>query len=291
MHNTKFFSYLSLNTFMLIIIITANNLLLILVGTLGAVFCSHLILSCLYTRIPVNKSPIHHLSQNIMQKYPKVTAVLISSAIATLVGISSRIFFLWYLDLDILNFPLHPILCSINLFSINSIRSAIKLLIKEWLLPSNVLMMNSSGDGSPSSSSPSRGSPDTTGSITPGRVSPSSRSPSPTGGEISRSPSPDSIVVRPNPFGLWDRQIERDILRGSYQIYDQWRESNPNGNAIHNPNTLRERLLAYRARANIHSRGLPIDDPTNTSDLNYVRQYNSFLANNNPPFLNENVPL
>jgi hypothetical protein len=99
------------------------------------------------------------------------------------------------------------------------------------------------------------------------------------------------MVVRPNPFGLWDRQIEREIIRGSYQIYYQWRENNPNGNAIHDPNTLRERLLAYRARANIHSTGLPLDHPTNTSDLNHIRQYNSFLANNNPPFLNENVPL
>jgi len=68
-------------------------------------------------------------------------------------------------------------------------------------------------------------------------------------------------------------------------------QSNPNGNAIHDPNSLRERLLAYRARANIHSSGLPLDHPENSSNLNIIRQYNSFLANNNPPFLNENVPL
>lgn len=136
----------------MIILITGNNFLLMFVGGIGVGICSYLILNFWFTRIPGNKSALPPLSQNILQKYPKLTAVFISSSIATLVGISIRLFFLWYSGIDLLNLPLHPILCSINLFSINSIRFAIKLLLEEWLFPSNVLTMNSSGEGSRSPS-------------------------------------------------------------------------------------------------------------------------------------------
>jgi len=137
---------------MMIILITSNNFLLMFVGGLGVGICSYLLLNFWFTIIPGNKSALPPLSKNILQKYPKLTAVLISSAIATLVGISIRMFFLWYSGLDLLNFPLHPILCSINLFSFNFLRFAIKFLLEEWLLPSNVLMMNNTGEGSTSAS-------------------------------------------------------------------------------------------------------------------------------------------
>jgi len=154
MHNHKFFSYLSLITFMMIILITGNNLLLMFVGGIGVGICSYLIVNLWFTIIPGNKRALTPLSKNIVQKYPKLTAVFISSAIATLVGISIRTFFLLWKGLDLMDFPHHPILCSINLFSINSIRFGIKLWLEVWLLPSNVLMMNNAGEGSTTPSTP-----------------------------------------------------------------------------------------------------------------------------------------
>lgn len=94
-----------------------------------------------------------------------------------------------------------------------------------------------------------------------------------------------------DPFGVWNREIEIRNLRNSYGALANWRISHPNENPVHNHSTLRERLCAYRARATIHSSGLPINDPANASHLNYIQYYNNFLANNNPPFLNESVPL
>lgn len=120
------------------------------------------------------------------------------------------------------------------------------------------------------------------------RVSPISSYPYTEEGSV-RSPSPDATTI--NPFGLWNRDVERDILRRSYDMHRQWLENNPGGNAIHTPNTIRERLLAYRARAQIHSRGLPLDHSTNAQDVSYIRQYNSFIVNNNPPIFNDTVPL
>lgn len=76
---------------MMIILITGNNFLMF-VGGIGVGICSYLILNLWFTRIPVNKSALPPLSKNILQKYPKLTAVFISSAIGTLVGISIRMF-------------------------------------------------------------------------------------------------------------------------------------------------------------------------------------------------------
>jgi NADH-ubiquinone oxidoreductase chain 5 len=57
-HNPRFFSYLSLFTFMMIILVTANNLLLMFVGWEGVGICSYLLVNFWYTRIPANLSSI-----------------------------------------------------------------------------------------------------------------------------------------------------------------------------------------------------------------------------------------
>ena len=56
MHNQRFFSYLSLFTFMMIILITANNFLLMFVGWEGVGICSYLLVSFWFTRIAANQS-------------------------------------------------------------------------------------------------------------------------------------------------------------------------------------------------------------------------------------------
>ena len=55
-HNQRFFSYLSLFTFMMIILVTANNFLLMFVGWEGVAICSYLLVSFWFTRIAANQS-------------------------------------------------------------------------------------------------------------------------------------------------------------------------------------------------------------------------------------------
>lgn len=55
-HNQRFFSYLSLFTFMMIILTTGNNLILMFVGWEGVGVCSYLLVSFWFTRIAANQS-------------------------------------------------------------------------------------------------------------------------------------------------------------------------------------------------------------------------------------------
>ena len=55
-HNQRFFSYLSLFTFMMIILVTANNFLFMFVGWEGVGICSYLLVSFWFTRIAANQS-------------------------------------------------------------------------------------------------------------------------------------------------------------------------------------------------------------------------------------------
>jgi NADH-ubiquinone oxidoreductase chain 5 len=55
-HIQRFFSYLSLFTFMMIILVTANNYLLMFVGWEGVGVCSYLLVSFWFTRIAANQS-------------------------------------------------------------------------------------------------------------------------------------------------------------------------------------------------------------------------------------------
>lgn len=63
-HNQRFFSYLSLFTFMMIILVTSNNLLLMFVGWEGVGICSYLLVSFWFTRIAANQSSISALLTN-----------------------------------------------------------------------------------------------------------------------------------------------------------------------------------------------------------------------------------
>ena len=57
-HNQRFFSYLSLFTFMMIVLVTANNLLLMFVGWEGVGVCSYLLVCFWYTRVAANQSSL-----------------------------------------------------------------------------------------------------------------------------------------------------------------------------------------------------------------------------------------
>lgn len=57
-HNQRFFSYLSLFTFMMIVLVTSNNLLVMFVGWEGVGVCSYLLISFWFTRIAANQSSI-----------------------------------------------------------------------------------------------------------------------------------------------------------------------------------------------------------------------------------------
>jgi NADH-ubiquinone oxidoreductase chain 5 len=57
-HNQRFFSYLSLFTFMMVILVTGNNYLLMFVGWEGVGVCSYLLVSFWFTRIAANQSSL-----------------------------------------------------------------------------------------------------------------------------------------------------------------------------------------------------------------------------------------
>ena len=57
-HNQRFFSYLSLFTFMMIILITANNFIVMFVGWEGVGICSYLLICFWFTRIAANQSSL-----------------------------------------------------------------------------------------------------------------------------------------------------------------------------------------------------------------------------------------
>jgi len=57
-HNQRFFSYLSLFTFMMVILVTSNNYLLMFVGWEGVGVCSYLLVSFWFTRIAANQSAL-----------------------------------------------------------------------------------------------------------------------------------------------------------------------------------------------------------------------------------------
>jgi len=57
-HNQRFFSYLSLFTFMMIILVTADNYLFMFVGWEGVGVCSYLLVSFWFTRIAANQSSL-----------------------------------------------------------------------------------------------------------------------------------------------------------------------------------------------------------------------------------------
>ena len=106
-HNQRFFSYLSLFTFMMIILVTANNFLLMFVGWEGVGVCSYLLVSFWFTRIAANQSSISAFLTNrvgdcfltigmfaILWSFGNVdystvfsTAPFISENIITLIGI------------------------------------------------------------------------------------------------------------------------------------------------------------------------------------------------------------
>jgi len=58
MHNQRFFSYLSLFTFMMVMLVTANNYLLMFVGWEGVGVCSYLLVCFWFTRIAANQSAL-----------------------------------------------------------------------------------------------------------------------------------------------------------------------------------------------------------------------------------------
>lgn len=57
-HNQRFFSYLSLFTFMMIVLVTGDNYLLMFVGWEGVGVCSYLLVSFWFTRIAANQSSL-----------------------------------------------------------------------------------------------------------------------------------------------------------------------------------------------------------------------------------------
>jgi NADH-ubiquinone oxidoreductase chain 5 len=68
-HNQRFFSYLSLFTFMMIILVTGDNFLVMFVGWEGVGICSYLLVSFWFTRIAANQSSLAAIFANRVGDY------------------------------------------------------------------------------------------------------------------------------------------------------------------------------------------------------------------------------
>jgi NADH-ubiquinone oxidoreductase chain 5 len=86
-HQTRFMSYLSLFTFFMLILVTADNLLQLFVGWEGVGICSYLLISFWFTRIQANKSSIMAILTN------KIGDLALMSAISIIIIIFKTINF------------------------------------------------------------------------------------------------------------------------------------------------------------------------------------------------------
>lgn len=64
MHNQRFFSYLSLFTFFMLILVTGGNYLIMFIGWEGIGIVSFLLINFWYTRLSANKAAILAFTQN-----------------------------------------------------------------------------------------------------------------------------------------------------------------------------------------------------------------------------------
>lgn len=63
-HNQRFFAYLSLFTFFILVLVTGSNYLIMFIGWEGIGICSYLLIGYWYTRVQANKSAIKALVVN-----------------------------------------------------------------------------------------------------------------------------------------------------------------------------------------------------------------------------------
>ena len=76
-HLSRFMSYLSLFTFFMIILVTADNFVVMFVGWEGVGFCSYLLINFWYTRLQANKAAIKAMIVNRISDFSLVLGLLI----------------------------------------------------------------------------------------------------------------------------------------------------------------------------------------------------------------------
>ena len=86
-HNQRFFSYLSLFTFMMIILVTGNNYLIMFVGWEGVGVCSYLLVNFWFTRIAANQSSLSALLTNRVLNFFFLSMLQISHDIVKFVRV------------------------------------------------------------------------------------------------------------------------------------------------------------------------------------------------------------
>ena len=75
-HLSRFMSYLSLFTFFMIILVTADNFLQLFLGWEGVGICSYLLINFWYTRIQANKAALKALILNRVGDYSVMLAIV-----------------------------------------------------------------------------------------------------------------------------------------------------------------------------------------------------------------------
>src|SRR3546814_15400993 len=77
-HLPRFMSYLSLFTFFMLILVTANNLLQMFVGWEGVGLCSYLLINFWFTRIQANKAAIKAMIINRIGDFALAIAIFLA---------------------------------------------------------------------------------------------------------------------------------------------------------------------------------------------------------------------
>jgi NADH-ubiquinone oxidoreductase chain 5 len=135
-HLPRFMSYLSLFTFFILILVTADNFMQMFVGWEGVGLCSYLLINFWFTRIQANKAAIKAMLVNrigdfglalgifaIFYKFKSVDYAVVFSAIPDFVN-DSIIF---------LNFEVHTLTCIGLLLFVGSVGKSAQVGLHTWL--------------------------------------------------------------------------------------------------------------------------------------------------------------
>lgn len=135
-HLIRFLSYLSLFTFFMLVLITADNLIQMFIGWEGVGFCSFLLINFWYTRIQANKAAIKAMLVNKISDISLTLGIVLIFLTFKTVTYNS-LFSLIYLFKDfyiyIFNIPINilNIICLLLLFG--AMGKSAQLLLHTWL--------------------------------------------------------------------------------------------------------------------------------------------------------------
>jgi NADH:ubiquinone oxidoreductase subunit 5 (subunit L)/multisubunit Na+/H+ antiporter MnhA subunit len=103
-HLPRFMSYLSLFTFFMLILVTADNFIQMFVGWEGVGLCSYLLINFWFTRIQANKAAIKAMLMNRIGDFSLIIGIIIIFIYYKSVDYATVAVLTPFLKLDVINF-------------------------------------------------------------------------------------------------------------------------------------------------------------------------------------------